>query len=69
MPNNVGRLVFREIVVVEGKTRPVALPKMIAFGEFGRDHEDGDERETRKKNEPDHNKLHHSVGTSRVCEM
>jgi hypothetical protein len=69
MPNNVGRLVFRKVVVVWGKTWSVALPKMIAFGEFGRDHKDGGEGETRKKNEPYHHKLHHFVGTSRVCEM
>ena len=62
MPNKWARLVFREVVVVQGKTRPVALPKMIAFGEFGRDDKDGGERETREKNEPDHHKLHHFVG-------
>jgi hypothetical protein len=32
---------------------------MIAFGEFGRDHEDGGEGQVPKKNEPDHHKLHH----------
>jgi len=53
MPN-VGRVVFREVVVVQGKTRPVALPEMIVVEE---DHKDGGEGETRKKNEPDHLKL------------
>jgi len=55
---NVGRVMFRKVVVVQGKTRPVALPKMIVVGEFGGDHKDGGEGETRKKNEPDHLKLH-----------
>jgi hypothetical protein len=50
--------VFREVVVVQGKTRPVALPEMIVVEEFGGDHKDGGEGETRKKNEPDHLKLH-----------
>jgi hypothetical protein len=63
-PKNVGRLVFREVVVVQGK----APPRMIDFGKFGRDHEDGDEREIRKKNESDHHKLLRFCNTSRVCE-
>jgi hypothetical protein len=62
MPNSVGRLVFRTVVVVLGKVRAADLLQMVVFGEIGSDQEDGCEGKPGKQNESDHHKLHRLMG-------